>query len=378
MTVTTALGAHTWTAIRPSWRRSTARGTCTGPMDTSVPSTHVKAGCSTTRGVDPVGPLLEVALGQCGRDARGRRAPVEVDGDGVGPGDGGIHPDPAVDRLELDAQRQAAAVVVDHPAVDDGVLDPAHGVDAHVRELGRDVLAGVVVDLVEVSEHRRDRRARVTVSASTVLPRESRKPESYSATPSPAPRDCTPRAVWATWSRPGSTSSTATSRARTLGTHEVSPSARAGVRETTSATIDRLTSPSRARRRHHSSTPSGYAGSPGSRPGARGVDGIRSGRHPGRDLRLLGRVAQQRPVGVITRGTTNPNRLRRCDRWLAGPQAWRLRGRPAPVVDLGYGASPSPPWSCTTGCSGSPRRPGRRRRDRPARVAAARPLERPA
>ncbi|MFN8075461.1 MAG: class I SAM-dependent methyltransferase [Kineosporiaceae bacterium] len=47
------------------------------------------------------------------------------------------------------------------------------------------------------------------------------------------------------------------------------------------------------------------------------------------------------PVGTITRGTTNPNRLRRCDRWLAGPQAWRLRATPEPVVvDLGYGASP--------------------------------------
>ena len=34
---------------------------------------------------------------------------------------------------------------------------------------------------------------------------------------------------------------------------------------------------------------------------------------------------------MVTRGTTNPNRLRRVDRWLAGPQAWRLRrrGRPA-------------------------------------------------
>lgn len=44
----------------------------------------------------------------------------------------------------------------------------------------------------------------------------------------------------------------------------------------------------------------------------------------------------------MTRGTTAPNRLRRCDRWLAGPQAWRLRrAGPAPVVvDLGYGASP--------------------------------------
>jgi hypothetical protein len=49
-----------------------------------------------------------------------------------------------------------------------------------------------------------------------------------------------------------------------------------------------------------------------------------------------------RPVGTITRGTTNPNRLRRCDRWIAGTQAWRLRHRGgAPVVvDLGYGASP--------------------------------------
>jgi hypothetical protein len=34
--------------------------------------------------------------------------------------------------------------------------------------------------------------------------------------------------------------------------------------------------------------------------------------------------------------------LRRVDRWLAGPQAWRLRRSPTPpvVVDLGYGASP--------------------------------------
>jgi hypothetical protein len=47
-------------------------------------------------------------------------------------------------------------------------------------------------------------------------------------------------------------------------------------------------------------------------------------------------------VGTITRGTTNPNRLRRVDRWLSGPQAWRLRRAPGMpvVVDLGYGASP--------------------------------------
>ena len=58
--------------------------------------------------------------------------------------------------------------------------------------------------------------------------------------------------------------------------------------------------------------------------------------------RRLPRVVRQRPVGTVTRGTTNPNRLRRVDRWLAGPQAWRLRRSPTPpvVVDLGYGASP--------------------------------------
>ena len=44
------------------------------------------------------------------------------------------------------------------------------------------------------------------------------------------------------------------------------------------------------------------------------------------------------PVGIITRGTTNPNRLRRVDRWI---QTWPgLRTTTDPlVVDLGYGAS---------------------------------------
>ena len=53
-------------------------------------------------------------------------------------------------------------------------------------------------------------------------------------------------------------------------------------------------------------------------------------------------AGRSRPVGAITRGTTNPNRLRRCDRWLAGPERWRLMRSQAPpvVVDLGYGASP--------------------------------------
>src|SRR4051794_30702807 len=52
------------------------------------------------------------------------------------------------------------------------------------------------------------------------------------------------------------------------------------------------------------------------------------------------RPGRSGPQGMITRGTTNPNRLRRVDRWLAGPQAFRLRRASRPVVvDLGYGAT---------------------------------------
>ncbi|MRG61036.1 class I SAM-dependent methyltransferase [Agromyces sp. CFH 90414] len=44
------------------------------------------------------------------------------------------------------------------------------------------------------------------------------------------------------------------------------------------------------------------------------------------------------PVGTVTRGTTNTNRLRRVDRWIAVHPV--LRRAPDPlVVDLGYGAS---------------------------------------
>ncbi|MEU6641175.1 class I SAM-dependent methyltransferase [Saccharomonospora sp. NPDC046836] len=48
-------------------------------------------------------------------------------------------------------------------------------------------------------------------------------------------------------------------------------------------------------------------------------------------------------IGAPTRGTTNPNRLRRIDRWLTADQgvARVLSAAVAPlVVDLGYGASP--------------------------------------
>lgn len=86
-----------------------------------------------------------------------------------------------------------------------------------------------------------------------------------------------------------------------------------------------------------------------------------------------------RPVGIITRGTTGPNRLRRVDRWLAGPQGQRLRRADDPVVvDLGFGAYPVTSVELSA----------RLRAVRPdvevvgveidpERVAAARPLARP-
>lgn len=61
--------------------------------------------------------------------------------------------------------------------------------------------------------------------------------------------------------------------------------------------------------------------------------------------RLGGRSRTGRPLGNTTRGTTNPNRMRRVDRWMTGSQGWRLRpettGAPPIAVDLGFGASPA-------------------------------------
>jgi hypothetical protein len=53
-------------------------------------------------------------------------------------------------------------------------------------------------------------------------------------------------------------------------------------------------------------------------------------------------AGRARALGVPTRGTTNPNRLRRVDRWLTGtPVVSQALASPTPlVVDLGYGASP--------------------------------------
>ena len=51
--------------------------------------------------------------------------------------------------------------------------------------------------------------------------------------------------------------------------------------------------------------------------------------------------ARHRPLGVVTRGTTNPNRLRRVDNWIVETCGDALRDAADPlVVDLGYGATP--------------------------------------
>lgn len=48
-----------------------------------------------------------------------------------------------------------------------------------------------------------------------------------------------------------------------------------------------------------------------------------------------------RVIGDITRGTTNPNRLRRVDRWMLHAVCGTIRACDDPVVvDLGYGATP--------------------------------------
>lgn len=52
-------------------------------------------------------------------------------------------------------------------------------------------------------------------------------------------------------------------------------------------------------------------------------------------------AGRARALGLPTRGTTAPNRLRRFDRWILGTQATRLLAATDPlVVDLGYGAHP--------------------------------------
>lgn len=50
-------------------------------------------------------------------------------------------------------------------------------------------------------------------------------------------------------------------------------------------------------------------------------------------------IGRGKPIGNVTRGTTNPNRLRRVDRFIAALPIIRTTSQPL-VVDLGFGASP--------------------------------------
>lgn len=87
-----------------------------------------------------------------------------------------------------------------------------------------------------------------------------------------------------------------------------------------------------------------------------------------------------RPVGAVTRGTTNPNRLRRVDNWIAYRCGDLLAAAVDPlVVDLGFGATP------VTAIELRERLASRVRRDvavvgleiDPVRVAAAQPAADP-
>src|SRR5690348_2015336 len=94
-------------------------------------------------------------------------------------------------------------------------------------------------------------------------------------------------------------------------------------------------------------------------------------------VRMTTRAAS-RPVGTVTRGTTNPNRLRRMDRWIAATHGAELRRSTDPMaVDLGYGAAP---WTAvellTRLRENAPRTRVVGVEIEPARVAAARPYER--
>ncbi|ANW19003.1 class I SAM-dependent methyltransferase [Streptomyces clavuligerus] len=89
-------------------------------------------------------------------------------------------------------------------------------------------------------------------------------------------------------------------------------------------------------------------------------------------------MTRPRPVGTPTRGTTNPNRLRRMDRWIAAVHGPALRRSDRPTaVDLGYGAAP---WTTLELLrrlrTADPRCEVVGIEIAPERVAAARPYER--
>lgn len=88
----------------------------------------------------------------------------------------------------------------------------------------------------------------------------------------------------------------------------------------------------------------------------------------------------RRPMGEITRGTTNPNRLRRVDNWIVATCGDLLRDAADPlVVDLGYGATPVTTIELRARLAGTVRPDVRviGLEIDPARVAAAAPAAEP-
>ncbi len=88
----------------------------------------------------------------------------------------------------------------------------------------------------------------------------------------------------------------------------------------------------------------------------------------------------ERPLGVATRGTTNPNRLRRVDNWIVETCGDALRAAADPlVVDLGYGATPVTPVELRARLAAGVRTDVRvvGLEIDPVRVAAARPAADP-
>ncbi|MGC4902867.1 class I SAM-dependent methyltransferase [Micromonospora echinospora] len=88
----------------------------------------------------------------------------------------------------------------------------------------------------------------------------------------------------------------------------------------------------------------------------------------------------ERPLGVATRGTTNPNRLRRVDNWIVETCGDALRAAADPlVVDLGYGATPVTPVELRARLAAGVRADVRvvGLEIDPVRVAAARPAADP-
>jgi hypothetical protein len=90
-------------------------------------------------------------------------------------------------------------------------------------------------------------------------------------------------------------------------------------------------------------------------------------------------AGRARALGLPTRGTTNPNRLGRMDNWIATQLRPRLRVAETPlVIDLGYGETPITVIELRTRLQ--PVRPDVAvlgLEIDPARVAAARPAEKP-